>query len=136
MSDENNVLNVKDLFGKFKSISELKTYSKDLFLKLQISIKRLKEQESEITHLRSLLVTSTHFDIIPSEQLTCEMEIRRIEESAKVRPLTLEEAKIFDIMTKNLLAIKKARLEEKRPLKIIEEDEITLLSIVKNEQTK
>jgi len=134
MSDD-NVLDVKELFGKFKSIVELKDYTRDIFLRLQVSIKKLQEQEQELAHLRTLL-SSNAFELIPPEQLTCEMEIRKFENVSKSRHLTLEEAKIFDIMNKNLLAIKRAKQEEKRPIKTIEEDELTLLGIVNEQDNK
>lgn len=134
--DKNEIINIGDMFGKFKSVAELRAYSKQIFLKLQQALTKLKEQESEILQLKSMLLNNSQFDIIPPEQLTCEMEIRRLESAARSRPLSMEEAKIFDIMTKNLLAIKKAMLEQKKPPKEIEADEAVLLSIVKNEQNK
>ena len=134
---DDNTINAKDLFGKFKSTAELKSYANDLFKRLQATLKTVEEQKDKIRHLESLLSSSVQkFDIIPPEQLTCEMEIRRLEETAKNRPLSLEEAKIFDIMTKNLINIKKAQRDLKEEPKEIEGEVVDLLRIVSDDSNK
>lgn len=133
-----DIHDISDIAGKFKSISELKKYTEDLFKKNKILVEKIQKQNEEIDHLKKLLdgVTPVIHEKspngLPYGQLLCEMEILRLEKIASGRALTMEEAKKFDIYNKNLLAIKKPKLEKEDDHKL-EYDEKSLLEIVKSE---
>lgn len=130
------IVDIKELKAKFTA-SELKKHASELFTRLESATKIIKEQEAKIQHLESMLLSvANKIELISPEQLTCEMEIKRLEETAKSRPLSLEEAKIFDIMNKNLLSIKKAKREDKPAVREVEGDVQDLLRIVSDETDK
>lgn len=65
---------------------------------------RIAHLEAENRHLKDLL-TRTHKNLLvnpietKAEELVADYEIKRLKDAAQARPLSLEEAKIFQIMT-------------------------------------
>jgi hypothetical protein len=106
---------IKSITSKAKSVLEIKKYAEDLFNKLSSALLKIQDQEKEIEHLKTLIGGAVPI-IAPNDighnQLLCEMEIARLQKTAEMRPLSIEEAKKFDIFNKNLLAIKKPKKEE------------------------
>jgi len=139
MSDD-KLVNIKQIAGKFKNVTEIKQYADTLFNKLQSAVIRIEEQNKEIAHLRSMLDSSVKsISLVPPEMLVCEMEIKRLQVLAANRELSFEEAKKFDIYTKNLLAIKRQMSEQQKEdsehqLEAI--DEKTLLQAISNADIK
>ncbi len=70
-------------------------------------VKALEDKEEEIAHLKHLLykgvpVIGDAIAVnISDEELIADIQLRKLKDDAKVRKLTLEECKIFDLLVKN-----------------------------------
>ena len=141
MSD---VVDVKNFTSNLKTVKDLREYSDILFNKLAHAQEVIEQQKKEIMVLKESLknqpisLSSDSFDM-PPEMLICEMELARFKQISSERELSLEEAKKFDIYTKNILAIRRARAELKQDkddvIKVEKINTDDLLSVVDNEQS-
>lgn len=81
------------------------------------ALARIAQLEAENRHLRDLLVKSNnHLLVNPietkAEELVADYEIKRLKEAAQTRPLSLEEAKIYQIMTNAKKVIREVEEKE------------------------
>jgi uncharacterized protein (UPF0335 family) len=78
---------------------------------LLIKINRLEEENK---HLKDKFMSSNSHLIINgadvhSEDMVAELELKRLEDAARTRPLSLEEARIYDIMVRSKKTIKETK---------------------------
>lgn len=81
------------------------------------ALARIAQLEAENRHLKDLLVKSNnHLLVNPTEtkaeELVADYEIKRLKEAAQSRPLSLEEAKIYQIMTNAKKVIREVEEKE------------------------
>ncbi len=102
--NNNTIVDVTTMVGKFKSRLELQGYAEKLFLGLKQCLEKVKKLEEDNLHLQQLLDASTPSIkfVIPDEQAIAEIQLERLKVYAMERDLTLDETKRFDILTKNL----------------------------------
>jgi hypothetical protein len=100
--------------GNFKSVSELVAYNNAQFDTLCALQKENHELRKNVEHLQELLTSTTSLVSSPdpvkievsTEQAICEMQIKKLEESAAQRQLSLEETKRLEILIRSLYLIK------------------------------
>lgn len=106
--------NILTLAGKFKTHVELQEYCDAQFIALERSQKRIATLEAEVAHLKELLGSTTQFFdepkvekiVVSPEQAICEIQIKKLQQQALIRELTLEETKRLDLLVKNLYLAK------------------------------
>lgn len=104
--EENNPCDIITLAGKFKSYSELQGYSDKQYIALQKAAEKIQQLESEVDHLKTLLMNTTalipktEFEI-SDEEVICDLQIARLKERSLQQELTLEETKKLDLLIKN-----------------------------------
>jgi len=143
MSDDNNVVDVSSLFGKFKNSKELKEYADKLF---QVT-KRLQEDceqlRAENLHLKSLLdaavpklpATNKPSNIveITPEVAIAELELSKLHQISLERRLSPDEAKLYDIYSRNLIASKKKPRPKKVDNEVVELTDADLLEVIETD---
>lgn len=109
---DNNIVNIDKMIAGFKTESELKTYCNVQFKTITNLNKKLKEQEQEIEHLKTLLEKNAPLLSISEsgiltettdEEQICRTQLRRLRDQSMNRELTLEETKKAEIFVKLLL---------------------------------
>lgn len=111
---------ITSISSKFEE-SQWRTRCESLERELDRAKTRIKELElkDSVVHQKT------------PEQVICEMEIAKLQETSMKRSLTLEETKRFDFLVKNLLLIKESE-KEKEPVNtgpILNVTESALLAI-------
>lgn len=107
---------ISDL-DEFKSVEQLKkevlTLTREnraAMLTIDKLLKDLNTKADEIKHLQSLVAQTvpvikqenTKLSIsVSSEEEIAQIQLERLRQSAKVRPLTLEEVRMYDLLVKN-----------------------------------
>lgn len=114
-NDSSN-LSIQQLADKAveNQINDLRTEllrAEDKFLKMSEVcdnlIKQLEYKEEEISHLKSLLSGMTpvigEVQVLPisDEELIADIQLRKLRDNAKIRELTLDETRKFDLLVKN-----------------------------------
>lgn len=110
--DSSSTLSIAELASKIQvtkdeqiKVLENKCYA--LNETLNKFVKALEDKEEEITHLKHMLYKGVPIigDAITmhisDEELIADIQLRKLKEDAKMRKLTLEECKIFDLLVKN-----------------------------------
>jgi hypothetical protein len=132
------------LGGEFASVKELKQYSDAQYVALQGATEKIKKLEEEITHLQTLLVSTTSLienpnkiSVIKSpEQAIVEAQIEILQNRALTKELTLEEIKALDILIKNkrLLAGDPTTIEgkDKKPKREYTEAELVRVARIED----
>lgn len=70
-------------------------------------IKQLEAKEEEISHLKSLLAHTVpivgEVQVVPisDEEMIADIQLRKLRDNAKIRELTLDETRKFDLLVKN-----------------------------------
>lgn len=120
---------------KFTNLGELKRYCDAQFITLQMSIEKIKSLESEIIHLKNLLISleNSKSSIIEKtpELVVCETQLLILEQRALQKELTLEEVKIFDLLVKNKKLLTENTDKNKAKMKLLPEytdAELTILA--------
>jgi phosphopantetheine adenylyltransferase len=106
--------NILTLAGRFKTHVELQEYCDAQFVALERAQKRISTLEAEVTHLKELLSSTTKLIdepaiekiVVSPEQAICEIQIKKLQQQALIRELTLEETKRLDLLVKNLYLAK------------------------------
>jgi len=115
--NKTDLMDIATLAGVFEKTSELQEYCNMQYITIQKLNERIKILEDENVHLKELLAQSVPLinkpDLkLPSnEKAICEIQIKKLKDTAMDRELTLEETKRFDLLTKNLLLITEAEAE-------------------------
>ena len=133
---------VDKMAAGFKSMEELKAYSNAQFNTIQSLNKKIKELQAERDELKKLVVNTAPlltdennqvlknpFEVSDEESIAI-MQIRRLKQISMEREFTKEESTIYDIMNRNLIAIRNApktikvegpkNLTDKELLKLLE----------------
>lgn len=102
-------------FTKFKTQKELEQYCDQLTQTNLVLQERIKILEAKKTHLEELLQNKpTLLGVSSNEEEICKIELSRLFNKCKQVPLEYQEAKLVELYTKTLLAIKGKDLEEKK----------------------
>lgn len=110
-----NLISITTLAGEFKNAAELQEYCNAQFISLSNAMKKIEEMKNEIEHLKKLVGGATQVMSTPApetsltaspEQAICEMQIKKLQQTAIQRELTLEETKRLDLLIKNLYLAK------------------------------
>lgn len=78
-----------------------------LSLTVDSLLKKLEDKEEEIIHLKQMLFSTTPVVgevtplILSDEEMIAELQLQKIKDNAKLRELTLDEIKKFDLLVKN-----------------------------------
>lgn len=109
MSDDKKIttFTIKTGVGEFKSFKDLQRYAENQHSVLQLALEDNKKLQEEVAHLKQLLdgMSSTNeaLPIIKTPaEAACEIQIKRLEETAIQRELSLEETKKLDLFIKNM----------------------------------
>lgn len=114
----NKVLSIDELIEKTSDSNVLEKHYKGQIAKLEekligmgqtldMMIKQLESKEEEITHLKKMLsgmtpVIGQAISLeITDEELIADIQLRKLKDIAKVRELSLDEIKKFDLLVKN-----------------------------------
>jgi hypothetical protein len=93
-----------------KELVSLKRENKAAMLTIDRLLKDSNKKNEEIAHLQSLVAAAVPVvkaepqkftATISSEEEIAELQLERLRQSAKVRALTLEETRMFDLLVKN-----------------------------------
>jgi hypothetical protein len=104
MSKPPKVTSIADIHEKAKHFDVVVNAHEELH-------NRIKALEEENKHLKELLMsTSKSLVVSPSSmdsgEMVADYELKRLEEAARTRPLSLEEARIYDIMIRGKKTLK------------------------------
>lgn len=104
---------ITTLYKEFKSESEKKAFIHAQCKTISELSEKVKVQESEIIHLKELLLSTskTSTIIVTPEQALIDEQIKLIRERAIGQELDLEDVKKLDLLLKNQLLIKKTEPE-------------------------
>ena len=103
--------NIETLAGNFKSYSELQEYCDAQFVVVKNLTTENQKLKAELEHIKTLLAGSVPLIEkqpelpkieVSAEQAICEMQIKKLQQTAMQRELTLEETKRLDLLIKNL----------------------------------
>lgn len=134
MEPKKDSAQVLDFVEKFKTQKDLQEYAKAQFITLMQTNKRVSALEKENSSLKSLLqqVQAAPSDVqrIPKtpEQMTCELEIEKLQQSSLQRELDLNEVRKLEILVKTLYSAKAKSQEvaeaQSKPIDSIEETDL------------
>lgn len=107
-------MSVIDL-SKFKDMLELRQYCEQLTQTNLVLQEQLKISESKRKHLEELMQTKPSvLEVSSNEEEICKIELGRLFFKCKQAPLEYQEAKLVELYTKTLLAIRGKELAEKK----------------------
>jgi len=107
-------MSVIDL-SKFKDIMEMKQYCEQLTQTNLVLQEQLKISESKRKHLEEMLQNKPSvLEVSSNEEEICKIELGRLFFKCKQAPLEYQEAKLVELYTKTLLAIRGKELIEKK----------------------
>lgn len=117
MSGTKKPTSITDIYQKAKESETNKVVASSAINHLQTALNRIADLEAENRHLKDLLMRSNEKLIInptetKNEELVADFEIKRLKEAAESRPLSLEEAKIYQIMTNAKKVIREVEEKE------------------------
>lgn len=103
MDKKTTVINLDEI----KTVEALKRENKAAILTIEKLLKELSESKEKIKHLESMVrnvvpvTTSVVKTEITPEEHIAELQLERLRGAAEMRSLTLEEARMYDILVKN-----------------------------------
>lgn len=109
-NSEDNIVTIHDISEKFVQATVIDKFEQDnirLSQELQDLKKQLKEKDNKIEHLEMMLKSisnSTYMPILPEvtdEEMIALKQLERLKDAAQIRPLSLEEVRIYDLLVKN-----------------------------------
>lgn len=107
-------MSVIDL-SKFKDMLELRQYCEQLTQTNLVLQEQLKISESKRKHLEELMQNKPSvLEVSSNEEEICKIELGRLFFKCKQAPLEYQEAKLVELYTKTLLAIRGKELTEKK----------------------
>ena len=117
MSDKNKPLSIQEIHQKAKEARSNELAANHAVRQLQEVLEKVALLEAENRHLRDLLMKSNEKLIInpmehKDEELVADFELKRLKDAASSRPLSMEEAKIFQIMTNAKKVIREVEEKE------------------------
>lgn len=97
-------VSISDIHQKAKAAAQLEKAADMAVKRFEEAMNKIAELQAENRHLKDILMRSSGSLIInpneiKNEELVADFEIKRLKEAAESRPLSLEEAKIYQIMT-------------------------------------
>lgn len=100
------VVNIHDMAQSAVSQSYLELEQKALGLSKTIDqlLNKLEEKEKEILQLQNLLNSPSEIDVVQhvtDEELIADVQLNKLKDAAKVRELTLDEIRKYDLLVKN-----------------------------------
>lgn len=105
-----NISNITDLAEKFQRSTVIDKFEKDN-IQLQQQVldlkKDLQEKDNKIKHLEQIIQAlniPTYSPVLPEitdEEMIALKQLERLKEAAQIRPLSLEEVRIYDLLVKN-----------------------------------
>jgi len=130
---------IKTLAGEFESTQDLQKYCDNQYIVIQKQQEKIKKLEEDLAHTKILIsqtipILENPLTIkdVSTEQLICEIQIKKFERAALDRELTLEETKRLDLLIKNLHLVKaenkKSIPSEFQKLADISEAELILIA--------
>lgn len=106
--------NLLDL-SKFKDIAEMREYCEQLTKTNMVLQEQIKISESKRKHLEELLQNKPSvLGVASNEEEICKIELSRLFAKCQQAPLEYQEAKLVELYTKTLLAIRGKELTEKK----------------------
>lgn len=117
MSDKNKPISIQEIHQKAKEARSSEIATNHAVRQLQEVLEKVALLEAENRHLKDLLMRTNEKLIInplehKDEELVADFEIKRLKEAAASRPLSMEEAKIFQIMTNAKKVIREVEEKE------------------------
>lgn len=101
--------------SKFKDVMEMKQYCEQLTETNLVLQEQLKISESKRQHLEEMLKSKPSvLEVSSNEEEICKIELGRLFFKCKQAPLEYQEAKLVELYTKTLLAIRGKDLAEKK----------------------
>jgi hypothetical protein len=107
-SSKDNIATIHDLAEKFVETTVIDKFEQDnVSLSQQILElkKQLHEKEEKIKHLEDLLKFQVNSFSpvmeVTDEEMIALKQLERLKEAAQIRPLSLEEVRIYDLLVKN-----------------------------------
>lgn len=109
-NSEDNIVTIHDISEKFVQATVIDKFEQDnirLSEQIQELKKQLKEKDNKIEHLEMMLKSisnSTYMPILPEvtdEEMIALKQLERLKDAAQIRPLSLEEVRIYDLLVKN-----------------------------------
>lgn len=101
--------------SKFKDMMEMKAYCEKLTETNLVLQEQLKIVEAKRSHLEELLKHKPSvLEVSSNEEEICKIELGRLFLKCKQAPLEYQEAKLVELYTKTLLAIRGKELSEKK----------------------
>ncbi len=109
-SKDTNITTIHELKDKFVQTTVIDKFEQDNIslskelLKLQ---DQLKQRDEQIKHLEEMLqsvnipVYSPVINEVTDEEMIALKQLERLKEAAQIRPLSLEEVRIYDLLVKN-----------------------------------
>lgn len=139
MDQSNDKNKVVDFVEKFKTIRDLQEFARAQFITLVQANKRIDFLEIENKQLKEQIVfmkdreeNGVQLITKSNEQDLCEIEIKRLKDTAFERALDLEETKRLDLLIKNLYLAKgkpkPSSGKSKKPSQISEAELVLLAS--------
>lgn len=134
--------NIVMLDGRqFKSSKELLAYCNSQYELLQMSTHQIKTLQEEVLHLQQLLAATTPLvgeNVVqiynkPLEHAIIEAQITLLGNNAMVRPLSLDEIKMLDVLIKNKFLCEEKMIPETARKKKKEYSDSELISIAKTQ---
>lgn len=97
-------VSITEIHQKAKAAAQLEKAADMAVKRFEEAMNKIAELQAENRHLKDLLLKSSNSLIInptdtKNEELVADFEIKRLKDAAESRPLSLEEAKIYQIMT-------------------------------------
>jgi hypothetical protein len=100
--------------SQYKTEKELREFAERLVQTNLVLQSQLKEVENKKKHLEDLIKHNSHsLAIASNEEEICKIELGRLFVKCQQKPLEYSEAKLVELYTKTLLAIKGKDLAEK-----------------------
>lgn len=117
MAEDNKPVSIKEIHQKAKEARSSEIAANHAVKQLQEVLEKVALLEAENRHLKDLLMRTNEKLIInplehKDEELVADFEIKRLKEAAASRPLSMEEAKIFQIMTNAKKVIREVEEKE------------------------
>lgn len=116
---ETSLISVKGI-KDFKSVQDLKEYTKAQYSTIIALTEQLAEANNKIKNLESILQTGSGiltidentFKDSKSGEILCALEIEKLLSKAKMTELSLEDTKKLDLLMKNLYLVKNHKKED------------------------
>jgi phosphopantetheine adenylyltransferase len=126
---------LQDEFKKQKKAKDIQAFAEKQQQLIQELIKQKKELEEKVSHLETLLVSTTlpssHKQYSP-EEIVCVKQLEILADKSKQRELSLDEVKKLDILVKDLRLIREQSTQVIHTADYRDVKEMDLVAIARN----